>query len=138
MATGTSLSQYAQAKILALTLQGTAPNFTFPSGGLYVALFTTEPTDTSAGTEVSGGSYARVQAQWTTPTQNATSGAYCAPTADIVFPTATANWGTIVGFALFDAATAGNMIYYGSVPSQSVPSGVTCTLAASGTTITLD
>ena len=38
---------------------GSAPSI--PAGGWYVALYTTAPTDNSAGTEVSGGSYARVQ-----------------------------------------------------------------------------
>jgi hypothetical protein len=55
-----------------------------------VALCTTAPTDSAAGTEVTGGSYARQACGFTTATAGTVSN-----TSDITFPTATADWGTV-------------------------------------------
>lgn len=77
-----------------------------------VALFTAVGTDAGTGfTEVSGGSYARVTTSGAT--WNAASGS--APSiitnnAAITFPTATANWGTVVAFGLYDASSSGNLL----------------------------
>ena len=79
---------------------------------VYIALFTAVGTDAGTGfTEVSGGSYARVATSGAT--WNAASGS--APSsisnsAAITFPTATANWGTVIAFGLYDAATVGNLL----------------------------
>lgn len=94
-------------------------SFTKPTA-LYVALFTANPTDAGGGTEVNGGSYARVQrdpldANWTaaSATDGLTDNA-----AAITFPTPTANWGTITGFGIFDAATLGNLLIWGALAVQ--------------------
>jgi hypothetical protein len=94
-------------------------SFTKPSA-LYVALFTAAPSDSGGGTEVSGGSYARVQrdpldANWTgaSSTDGLTDNA-----ADITFPTPTANWGTIVAFGIFDASSAGNLLVWGNLTTN--------------------
>jgi hypothetical protein len=88
--------------------------------GIYVGLFTTASSDASPGTEVTGGGYARVQVGPSTTawaaTQGGTSGAssgtggQSSNVADVTFPAPTLNWGTVTHFALFDAATAGNML----------------------------
>jgi hypothetical protein len=64
-----------------------------------VALYTTTPTDSSAGTEVTGGAYARQAVSFT---RSGTSPTQVANSAQIEFPTATANWGTVAGAAVFD------------------------------------
>jgi len=93
---------------------------------IYLALFTVAPDDAGGGTEVTGGSYARVaiaqlDANWNPPsagdglTDNAS---------DIVFPAPTADWGTIVAFGIFDAATAGNLLIHGTLgTSKTVNNG---------------
>lgn len=108
MASGKSAQQ--REDTLDLWLKGVTP--TLPTS-LWVALLTT-PTnkDDSTGVEVSGGSYARQEilvdpASWDDSTGARTNAAA------IVFPQATANWGTIVGFALYDDETAGNLSYWG-------------------------
>lgn len=86
----------------------------FAKPAAYVALFSTAPTadDGSGAVEVSGGGYARVA------TSAATWGAAAAPpplianTQAIVFPAATANWGTIVAAGLYDAASGGNLLFW--------------------------
>jgi len=77
-----------------------------PPASIYVALFTTAPTDSTPGTEVTGGSYARQPVTFTAP-----SSGTCANVADITFPTATVGWGTVTSFGLFDQGAAGNLLY---------------------------
>lgn len=91
-------------------------SFTKPSA-LYVSLHTADPTDDATGTEVSGGSYARVQrdpldANWTaaSATDGVTDNA-----AAITFPSPTANWGSITHFGIWDASSAGNMLIHGAL-----------------------
>jgi len=96
---------------------------------LYVALYTVNPTDTAGGTEVTGGSYARVAitsslANWS-GTQSAASTTVSTGTtgttsnnAAITFPAPTANWGVVTGFAIFDAVTGGNMLVWGALTTS--------------------
>lgn len=86
---------------------------------LYVALFTAAPGEAGGGTEVSGGSYARVATvagDW-----NAASGGSISNLNAITFPTATGAWGTVTHFALMDAATAGNNLWYGTLTTSRAP-----------------
>ena len=98
-----------------------------------VALFTAAPSDAGGGTEVSGGSYARVDrppldANWSGA--SSTSGA-TDNVAVITFPTASANWGTITHVALFDATSGGNMLFWGALAaSKVVNTGDTFSIAA--------
>jgi hypothetical protein len=110
-----------------------------PPATVYVALFTAAPGEAGGGTEVSGGGYSRVAVandttNWPTTTSGQKSNANA-----ITFPQATANWGTIVAWGLFDAATGGNLLYYGDVsPSRAVNSGDTAQFSAGALTFTED
>lgn len=82
---------------------------------LNVALYTAAPSDSGGGTEVTGGSYARVNvppldANWSAA--SATDG-NTDNVADITFPAPTANWGSITHFAIFDQS--GNMLVWGAL-----------------------
>lgn len=131
-----SKSDYLEGKVLDHLLGRTT--YTAPAT-VYVALYTSAPTDSGGGTEVSGGSYARVAV-----TNNATnwpaasSGTKSNGTA-IVFPEATADWGTVVAFGLFDAANGGNLLYWGELSqNQAVNSGSTASFAIGALTIRED
>jgi len=100
-----------------------AATYTAPAT-LYVALYTVTPSDTGGGTEVTGGSYARVAV-----TNNATNfpaaaaGAKANGTA-ITFPAPTANWGVVTHFAIYNAATVGNELFWGALTvSKTINSG---------------
>lgn len=70
----------------------------------YLALYTTLPDNEGAGgVEVSGNGYARVQLSdiAAAASGNKTNGA------DIEFPVSTGAWGTIVGYGVYSAITAG-------------------------------
>ena len=111
---------------------------------VYVALFTTAPSD-DAGTsavEVSGGSYAR--ASITTSTGwSSISGAPSAPAqisngSTITFATPTGNWGTVVAIGIYDASSAGNLLYWGTITSQAINTGVVASFAGGALIITED
>lgn len=105
-----------------LLLQVTLENAATAVGGttMYVSLHTawTEATgDDATFTEVTGGTYARIGVTsatgWdTTVTSGVTiidnNGA-------ITFATATADWGTIIAFGIWDASSAGNLYFHGQV-----------------------
>lgn len=82
---------------------------------VYVGLFTSAPTDAGGGTEVSGGSYARKVGTFSAP-----SGGALSNSAAILFDVATANWGTIVAFGIFDAVSAGNLLYWNTMTSVTI------------------
>ena len=95
-------------------------NTAFTQIPAYVALFTSTATgaELEAGTltnEVSGGAYARQLAGLSAPSDGVSSNG-----ADITFPTATANWGTVAFVALMDAATVGNVLMYSALDVNKV------------------
>jgi hypothetical protein len=91
-------------------LVGKTAIYTLPTA--YVGLFTGVGTDAGTGfTEVSVGAYARVAtaaADWNSPSGSGPSTISNANT--LTFPTATADWGSVIAFGLFDAATTGNLL----------------------------
>lgn len=126
-------SDYAEDALLEHIVGKTA--LTMPTA--YVGLFTVAPTDAGGGTEVSGGSYARQQtagADW-----NAASGGSIDNAAIIDFPTATADWGTVVAFGLFDALSGGNLLGWATLDTnRTVNNGDTFQFNAGSLTVTLD
>src|SRR3990172_9008494 len=91
-------------------------SFTKPTV-LAVGLFTAAPSDSGGGTEVSGGSYARVQrdpldANWTAPDS---TGGLTDNAAALTFPAPTANWGVVTHFGIFDNTAAGNLLFWGAL-----------------------
>lgn len=115
----------------------------------YVALYTAACNDAGGGTEVTGGSYARVAvtsslANWA-GTQSASSTAASSGTggqtsnnAAITFPAPTANWGTVTHFSLMSASSGGTMwICQALTASKSINNGDAApSFAAGALTIT--
>ena len=84
-----------------------------PPANVSVALYTTAPGDPGGGVEVSGGGYARVTlANNLTNWPSAASGAK-SNGVTITFPYATANWGTVAAFAVFDNQATPRLMYWG-------------------------
>ncbi|MFH1067539.1 MAG: hypothetical protein V1746_06525 [bacterium] len=127
-------SDYLENKMVDLVLGGNS--FTPPST-IYVALYTAAPNDAGGGTEVSGYAYARKDvANNSTNWPNASNGAKSNGVA-IEFASASGgDWGTVTHFALFDAASAGNMLYYGALTSsKTVNNGDQARFAAGALTV---
>lgn len=143
-----ALSDYAENKLIDFLFRGGTLT---PPATWYVALFTGAPGDAAAGTEVSGGSYARVglaatAANWastggagTTTNPSAGTSGTTSNNAPLAFATPSADWGTVTHLALFDAPTGGNRWASGALATpQSLPSGVPYTLAAGAVTFQID
>ena len=81
----------------------------------YFALMTTAPTASGGGTEASGGAYARVAVTNNTTNWPASSGQTKSNGTAIDWGTATANLGTIVAIAEYDANTSGNLLTFASL-----------------------
>ena len=111
-------SDYLEDKVLDHVFGGTA--YTAPST-LYVALYTVAPDDTGGGTEVTtvGTAYVR---QTATFTVSGTSPTTASNSAAIEYPTATANYGTVVAVGVLDASSAGNLLAYANLDTSKVVS----------------
>ncbi len=117
-----SMTDYLENKIVDHLFRATA--FSAPTT-IYVGLLTAACSDSAAGTEVSGGSYARVQlnpsiSNWGNTQDSGTTASSGASgttknKATITFPAPTASWGVVTHFALYDAASAGNMLFCASL-----------------------
>lgn len=121
-----------------------AAAYTMPSN-LYFGLFTASPTNAGGGVEVSLGSYVRqsipasfaglsgTQGAGTTAASSGTEG-LISNNGVIAFPAPTANWGTIVAEAVFDASSGGNMLFWNPLNvSRTVLSGSSPQTHAAGT-----
>ena len=124
-------SNYLENKLLDHVLRNVS--YTSPTT-VYVGLFTSDPTDAGSGTEVSGGSYARQVVSVTTA-----SGGVVTSSADITFPQATANWGTVSHIGILDALTSGNLLMHTPLTtSKTIDSGDILKINTGSLTVTLD
>lgn len=106
-------SQYVKTKVTDFLLRATT--FTMPTT-VYVSLHTANPTDsgTANGTEVSGSWYVRQPvtfAAQSTPGVTSNSNT-------ITYPAVTGAPVTVTHFALWDAATLGNMLEFGTLSAS--------------------
>lgn len=122
-----SKSDYLENKILDHILGG--PDYTRPAT-VHIALFTSAPNDAGGGTEVSGGDYARVAVTNNDTNWPAASSGAKSNGTDVTFPTATASWGTVVAFGIFDDPSAGNLLFWSTLTvNKAVSSGDTVKFA---------
>lgn len=125
------MSNYLENALINATLRGTA--YTSPTT-VYVGLYTTDPTDANTGTEVSGGSYARVAVTFGAPSNGVSTNS-----ASVTFPTATGTWGTITHIGILDASTAGNLLYHTPLDAaKTIASGDVFTISTGNLSVTLE
>lgn len=123
-----SLSNYAEDKVLDHVLGTTA--YTKPT--TYVALYTVAPTDSSAGTEVTGGSYARLAGAFDAATGGASSNS-----GNLDFTGMPAC--TVVAIGILDNSTGGNLLIHGTLTTNKVlDAGDTLRVATGDLDITID
>ncbi len=124
------MSNYLENALINATLRNTS--YTSPST-IYVALYTSDPTDANTGTEVSGGSYVR-----TSVTFGAPSNGVSLSNADCTFPQATGSWGTVGWIGLMDASTSGNLLYHTALDaSKTIDTGDIFKIASGSLSVTL-
>ena len=124
------MSNYLENALINATIRGT--NFTAPTT-VYVALFTSDPTDAGSGTEVSGGSYARTAVTFAAP-----SNGVSVSSADCTFPQCTLTWGTVGWIGIMDALTTGNLLYHTPLnTSKTIETGDIFKIASGNLSVTL-
>jgi len=124
------MSNYLENALINATLRNTSYTSV---ATIYVALYTTDPTDADTGTEVTGGSYARTSVTFAAPSNGASLSS-----ADVTFPTCTAGWGTVTHIGLRDASTAGNLLYHTPLDtSKTIDSGDIFKISTGNLSVTL-
>lgn len=130
-----SMTNYLENKIIDWLFRGVSYT---PPTNLYIGLFTAAPSDTGGGTEVSGSSYARVDAGassttvWaatngatTTTNPSSGTGGTTSNNAALAFPTPSGSWGTVTHFGIFDASTSGNLLFWAALTVSETVTGST-------------
>lgn len=100
---------------------------------VYLALFKTDPTHTgTAGTEISNVDYVRRAITFGAP-----NGGKVSNTLAVTYPVPTVAWDEAAYFGIMDAATNGNMLYYGvlSAPRKVKAGDTPITIGIGGITI---
>lgn len=124
-----SASNYLENLLINHSLGTTT--FTKPTS-VYIALYTVAPTDSTSGTEVTGGSYVRKIATF----GSASNGSASNNTA-INFTSMPSC--TIVGIGVLDALTSGNLLYWSTLDTNRVvANGDTVAIAIGALTVSLD
>jgi hypothetical protein len=104
----------------------------------YIGLHTVVPSDSTAGTEATGSSYARqsvVAASWTL---SATAPTQAANNVAVTFPVVTTTPYTVVGAGLFNAVSAGNLLRWAATTSTALAVGDQGNFAISAIVFTED
>jgi len=109
-------SDYLENGLLNHVMNGAA--MTSPGATLYISAHTAAVGDAGGGAEVTGGAYARVAVTKNTTNFPTTSTGTISNGTLIQFPVATANWGTVTSAGIWDASTAGNLLYWGDLTAS--------------------
>lgn len=117
-----ALSDYLENEILDHILDnGRSQAFNAPAS-LYIGLFTSsgglESNTSGSWTEVSGGAYARQELDGSSNYFTVASGGSSSNHADITFPVATGDWGTVSHVAVLDSLSGGNVLFWGALTSS--------------------
>jgi hypothetical protein len=124
------MSNYLENALINGTLRATS--YTAPTT-VYVALYTSDPTDADTGTEVSGTSYARQAVTFGAPSNGVTTNS-----AAVEFPQAGGSWGTVSYIGLRDASTAGNLLYHTALDAaKTIETGDVFRIATGSLSVTL-
>jgi hypothetical protein len=125
-----ALSNYLENELLDHAL-GTGA-FTAPTN-VYVALFTTDPTDAGSGTEVSGAGYTRQLV-----TFGSASGGTASNSSEETFTASGGNFGTVTHIGIYDASSGGNLLFHGALTaSRTINDGESLVFSVGAIDITL-
>ena len=126
-----SATNYLEDQFLLASLTG---NTYTGAANVYVALYSTAPTDAGGGTELSGSGYSRQEVVFTVDTGNGVA----TNTGNIVFGNATADWSTAVAYGIVDASSAGNILYTDAlVPTQTLRDTYNLTFGTGNITVSI-
>jgi hypothetical protein len=111
-------SDYLENEAIEATLRGA----TYTGGAVYVALYTTDPTDADSGAELTDSGYVRQQAHasvvsdgFTVPSNGVSTNGNT-----VAFPAVVDIQVTITHWSIFDAQSGGNMLYHAPLTSSKI------------------
>jgi hypothetical protein len=143
------LSDYAENKVVDDLFRATDYSASSPAS-FYVFLSSSACSDSSIGTELSGGSYARVGITRATASWKGTHGSVTGASsgtngtisnaAAVTFPTATGDWATATYWGVIDSSSgAGNLIVCAALTApRTITTGATASFAIDALTIQVD
>lgn len=124
------MSNYLENALVNAVLRNTS--YTSPTT-VYLALYTSDPTDADAGTEVSGTSYARQSITFGAPSNGVSTNS-----AAIEFPQAGGSWGTVTHIGIRDDLTTGNLLFHTPLDaSKTIATGDVFRVAIGSLSVTL-
>lgn len=124
------MSNYLENALINATLRNTS--YTSPTT-VYLALYTSDPTDADTGTECSGSGYARQAITFGAPSNGVSTNS-----AAIEYAQAGNSWGTITHVGIRDALTTGNLLYHTALDaSKTIATGDVFRVAAGSLSVTL-
>lgn len=141
-----AMSDYLENKLIDHVFRGTA--YTAPAN-IYVALYTSSCSDSAGGTEVSGGSYARVAvatggSTWANTQASGTgvssgTGGTTSNSSAVTYTTPSAGWGVVTHVGLLDASTSGNLLVCSALSaSKTINSGDSVSFPGGSLTFQID
>lgn len=106
------------------------------TANIHISLSKANPGDAAAGMdEPSGGNYARVNHD----VYDVSSAGATENDGAITFPQASTAWGTVTHFAMFDASSAGNLLFYGELDNaRAIGQNDTPSFGSGALDVTLD
>ena len=121
------MTDYLQNAVANATLRNTA--YTSP-GNVYASLYSTSPTESTVGTEITGNGYSRQNVTFSAPSLGSLSSNVA-----VTFTCSGNNWPVVVAFGVTDASTSGNILYYSGISGRTVQVGDSVVFASGDITI---
>jgi len=123
-------SNYLENALINAVLRNTS--YTSPAT-VYLALYTSDPTDADTGTECSGTGYTRQAVTFGAPSNGVTTNS-----AAVEYAQAGNSWGTITHIGLRDASSGGNLLFHTPLDaSKTIATGDVFRVAAGSLSVTL-
>jgi hypothetical protein len=109
------MTDYLQNAVINATVRNTS--YTSPTT-VYASLYSVAPTESSAGTEITGNGYSRQSVTFSAPSLG-----IAVSNAAVTFTCTTSNWPPVIAFGIMDASTSGNLMYYKTIVSRQINVG---------------
>lgn len=124
------MSNFLENALINATLRATS--YTSPAT-VFLALYTSDPTDADSGTECSGTGYARQSITFGAPANGVSTNS-----AAVEYAQAGNSWGTITHIGIRDAVSAGNLLYHSPLDaSKTIATGDVFRVAIGSLSVTL-
>ena len=121
------MSDYLQDAVANATLSNTA--YTSPAN-VYASLYSTAPTESTGGTEITGNGYSRQNVTFSAPALGSLSSNVA-----VTFTCSGNNWPVVTAFGVTDASTSGNILYFSGISGRTVQVGDSVVFASGDITI---